>query len=237
MLLSFVDFEEKEELSERDGFSSVFMTLLSNMLNASGRVQVVDDFLIERLLEELNLGLSDLTNPETVIKLGKVLDVRIIGTVSIYHLPAGTLMSLRLIDTETFQLAKAITREFRPGVSLDKELSKLNREILTTLFQKYPLRGFVALASQDRIRINLGSKLGVNKDTKFELLKEQESIKYKGKILHPAPRTIAQLQVVQIEPDFCYAVIQNQEGPISLNDKMQEKTDNLKKNQLPETPS
>ena len=73
--------------------------------------------------------------------------------------------------------------------------------------------------------INLGSKQGVIQDTKFEVLKEQEPIEYKGKLLCSAPKTTAQLQVVQVEPDLCYARVLKQEGTITRDDKVQEKVD------------
>ena len=183
MIMSFVDLQEKGGLSERDGFSSVLMYQLSDQINASGRIQVVERILIEKLLDELNLGTSDLADPDTALRLGKVLAAKIIGTGSLYFLPAGTALSLRLIDTETSALPKVINRQFGPNVSLDTELDQLNHEILSAIIQKYPLRGFVVQASQERIMINLGSKQGVIQGTKFEVLKEQEPIEYKGKIL------------------------------------------------------
>lgn len=225
MIMSFVDFQEKGGMSERNGFSSVLMIQLSDQINSSGRVQAVERILIERLLEELNLGSSEVANPETALKLGKVLAARIIGTGSLHYFPSGTLMSLRLIDTETTEYSKVVTRQFAPGVSLKKELHRLNREILSAIIKKYPLRGFVVQASQDRIMINLGSKQGVSKDIRFEVLKEQEPIKYKGKLLISAPKTIAELQVVQVEPDLCYARILTQEDTITRDDKVQEKVD------------
>jgi len=227
MILSFVDLQEKGGLSERDGLSAVLMIQLSDQINASGRIQVVERIVIEKLLEELNLGSSDLADPDTALKLGKVLAAKIIGTGSLYNLPAGTILSLRLIDTETSALSKVINRQFDPSVSLDTELDHLNREIMTALIQKYPLRGFVVQASQGRIMINLGSKQGVSKDTKFEVLKEQEPIMYKGKLLRSAPKSIAQLQVEQVEPDLCFARILNQQSSIARDDKVQEKLENL----------
>lgn len=226
MVLSFMDFQESGGLSERNGFSSVLTNELSDRLNASGRVQVVDGFLIGRLLEELNIESSDITNSAAGSKLGKMLDVKIIGIGSIYHLQSGMVMSLKLIDTETFELPKVINRQFDSSVSLDTELNHLNREILTALIQKYPLRGFVVKASKDRIMINLGSKQGVSENTKFKVLKERKPIEYKGKILHSAPKTIAQLQVVQIEPDLCYTRILNQQSSIASDYKVQEEIDN-----------
>jgi hypothetical protein len=132
-----------------------------------------------------------------------------------------------LIDTETSALPKVINRQFDSSPSLDSELDLLNHEILTAIIQKYPLRGYIVQASSDRILINMGSKQGVSQDTKFEVLKEKEPIKYKGKILRGAPEAVALLQVVQVEPDLSYARILSQQSPIARDDKIQEKVENL----------
>ena len=125
MVLSFVDFQEKGGLAERDGFSTVLMAQLADHLNASGRVRMVERVLMERLLEELNLGSSDLANPETALKLGRVLAAKLIGTGSLFYLPQGTLLSLRLIDTETSGIAQVWTKQISPQASLEKELFQL----------------------------------------------------------------------------------------------------------------
>jgi hypothetical protein len=155
------------------------------------------------------------------------LAAKIIGTGSIYYLPAGNILSLRLIDTETSELPKIINRQFGPKVSLDKELNQLYHEILTAVMQTYPLRGYIVQVSSDRIMINLGSKQGVRQGTKFEVLKEKEPIEYKGKILHGAPEAVALLQVEQVEPDLSYARILSKQIPIARDDKIQEKVGKL----------
>jgi tetratricopeptide (TPR) repeat protein len=226
MIMTFVDFQEKGGLSERDGLSSVLMLQLSDQLNASGRIQVVERILIEKLLEELDLGSSDLADPDTALRLGKVLAAKIIGSGSIFYLPNGNILSLRLIDTETSAVPKIINRQFGPSLSLDKELNLLNHEILTAIKKEYPLQGYIVQASSDRILINLGSKQGVSQDTKFEVLKEKEPIKYKGKILRGASEVVALLQMVQVEPDLSYARILSQQSSIARDDKIQEKVEN-----------
>ena len=223
LILTFVDLKEKGGLPDRDGFASVLMLELSEQLNASGRIQVVERELMERLLEELNLGTTELVDPDTALRLGKILAAKIIGTGALYFMPASTMLSLRLIDTETAGLPKVINRQFDRRTSLDSELNNINDEIQKALVQKYPLQGFVVQASQDRILINLGSKQGVHKETQFEVLKEQEPIKYKGKILHPPPKIIAQLQVDQVDQDLCYARILDKQGSIARDDKVREK--------------
>jgi len=227
MVMTFVDLQEKGGLPERDGLSSVLMFQLSDQLNASGRIHVVERILIEKLLEELDLGSSELADPETALRLGKVLAAKIIGTGSIYYLPAGNILSLRLIDTETSELPKIINRQFGPNPSLDTELNQLNQEILTAIMQTYPLQGYIVQASSDRIMINLGSKQGVSQGTKFEVLKEKEPIEYKGKKLRGAPEVVATLEVVQVEPDLSYARILSQQVPIARDDKIQEKVGKL----------
>jgi tetratricopeptide (TPR) repeat protein len=227
MIMTFIDLQEKGGLAEREGLSSVMMIQLSDQLNASGRIQVVERVLIEKLLEELDLGSSELADPDTALRLGKVLAAKLIGTGSLFYLPVGNVLSLRLIDTETSALPKVINRQFGANPSMEKELARLNREILTAIRQKYPLQGYVVQASSDRILINLGSKQGVSRNLKFEVLKEKEPIKYKGKILRGAPEVVALLQVEQVEPDLSYARILSQQNPVARDDKIREKVENL----------
>ena len=224
MVLSFVDFQEKGGLSERDGFSTVLTTQLSDQLNASGRVQAVERVLIERLLEELNLGSSELADPETALKLGKVLAAKVIGTGTLFFLPDGTILNMRLIDTETSAIPKVVTKQFTSEVSFDKEIGKLNREILKAIIDNYPLQGYVVQISADQqVMVNLGAKQGVVLGTKFDVIEEQAPVEYKGKLLRGAPKTVAQIEIVRVEPDLSYARILNQERTLKTDDKVKEK--------------
>jgi tetratricopeptide (TPR) repeat protein len=223
MVLSFVDFQEKGGLAERDGFSIVLTTQLSDYLTTSGRVQVVERILIERLMEELNLGSSDLADKETALKLGRVLAAKLIGTGSLFYLPNGTLLSLRLIDSETSAIPLVITRQCGPQVSLEKELYTLNRQILKAVMEKYPLHGYVVEITGDQAMVNLGSRQGVVMGTPFTVLEEGRQVKFHGKTLQSSSKTIAQAEVVRVEPDLCYIRILSQERPLKTDDKVQEK--------------
>ncbi|MGA1870927.1 MAG: tetratricopeptide repeat protein [bacterium] len=222
MILSFIDFQETGGLSQRDGFSLILITELANHLNSSGRLRIVERYLMERLLEELNLGSSDLADPETALKLGRVLAAKLIGTGSLYHLPNETLLSLRLIDSETSAIVKVITRKLSSGASLQKALRELNREILTDIISHYPLRGYIVQVEGDEAIINLGSKQGVVLGTKFEVLEEKEPIKFKGKILKTAPTPIGHIEISKVEPDLCYARIIEQRRELKTEDKISE---------------
>lgn len=227
MVMTFVDFQEKGGLAERDGFSTVLTTELSEKLNASGRVKAVERVIVERLLEELNLGSSELADPETALRLGRVLAAKLIGTGSLFFLPDGTLLSMRLIDTETSAIAKVVTRHLDTQASLDKEIATLNRELLKAVVKKYPLQGFVVQATGNEVMINLGSRQGVVLGTRFEVIEEQAPIKYKGRLLRGTPKAIGAIEVVRVEPDLSYARVLNQDRPFKTDDKIREKLTDL----------
>jgi hypothetical protein len=223
MILTFVDFEEKGGLSEREGFSTIITSELTSDLNSSGRVKVVERLLMERLLEELNLGSSELANPETALKLGKVLAAKLIGTGSLYNLPQETVFTFRLIDTETSEIPQLTTKQLGPRSSLDKELFSLNREILKTVISKYPLRGYLVKVTGEGAMINLGSRQGVVPGTRFDVVEEGETMVFKGKTLHSSPKSVGQVEVLRVEPDISHVKFTRQQRPLKADDKIQER--------------
>jgi len=227
MILAFVDFQEKGVLTERDGISSVLTLQLTDYLNQSKRVQVVERALMDKLLEELNLGSSELADPQTALRLGKVLAAKLIGTGSLLNLPNGTSMTMRLIDTETTSIPMVLNRDLGPQTGFDKDLYQLNREILKTVIAKYPLRGFVVKLVGDRVLLNLGANQGMVTGTKFEVLDEAQAIEYKGKKLQGSARPVGLLEVVEVQPDLSYAKILTKERTLKTDDKVQEKLESL----------
>lgn len=225
MVMTFIDFQETGVLSDRDGFSTVITTQLADQLGASGRVKVVDRLLIDQLLQELNLGSSDLADPETALKLGKVLAAKLMGTGNLIHTPGGTMMSLRIIDTETSEVPKVVNLQFPLGASLKKELGSLNREILTFVMQSYPLQAFVVSADDQQVMINLGSNQGVVAGTTFDIVEEKAPVEYKGKLLKSAPMVVARVEVVTVEPDLSYCRIIETTRALKRDDKAVEKID------------
>jgi Flp pilus assembly protein TadD/peroxiredoxin len=222
MVLSFINLKEGGGLPDRDGFVLVLADQLSQYLNSSGRLTVVERRYMEKIIDELNLGTSDLADPQTALKLGRLFAAKLICTGSIHYLPDQTLVSLRLMDTETSMIAKVFTRQIASGDSLDKELGWLNKEILKTIITRYPLRGYIVNAKSDQIMINIGTNQGVVLGTQFDVLKDAEDIIYKGRALKGTPKTIAKLEVIKVEPDFSLVRIVNQETPVQRDDKIEE---------------
>ena len=76
-------------------------------------------------------------------------------------------------------------------------------------------------------QLNLGAKQGVVPGTKFEVLEEGEAVLYKGKVLSSAPRPVAHLEAVRVEPDLCYGKVLKQYRPLKGDDKVQEKMEEI----------
>lgn len=203
MILAFMDFRETGGLSDRDGITEVLTLELTRRLNESGRVQVVERVLIERLLEELNLGSSDLADPETQLRLGRVLAAKLLGTGSLLHLPAGSLLTLRLIDTETSRIPQILTRRI-PAEAMDREADALNRMLLRAVIEEYPLHGYVVESDGRTGILNLGQRQGVVLGTQFVVLGDPRTIEYRGKTLRGAPEPVGVVEVTRVEPDFSH---------------------------------
>ncbi len=223
MIVSFVDIQEKGALSARDGISAVLTAQLTEQLNQSGRVTVVERVIMDRLLEELNLGSSELADPETALKLGRVLASKIIATGTLLHLTDSSMLSLRLIDSETTAIPKVLTRTLAPnGADFAEEAQWLNRQVLQTVIENYPLQGFIVEVSGDQAIINLGSNQGAVPGTVFEVLEEGRSITYKGKEMKGLASVIGRVEIVGVEPDFCAVKIIEQSRPLQTDDKIRE---------------
>ncbi len=223
MIMTFVDFEEKGGLSARDGMSTVLTSQLTDQLNQSGRVQVVERVIMDRLLEELNLGSSELADPQTALKLGQVLAAKLVATGTVLHTPDCSLLSMRMIDSETTAVPKVVTRKLTAnGLNIDKDMQAINRTILKTIIAKYPLRGFIVQASGEEALINLGANQGVVQGTVFEVLEDGKTIEYKGKKMQGLPVVVGKVQAARVEPDMCSVRIVEQTRPLKKDDKIKE---------------
>jgi tetratricopeptide (TPR) repeat protein len=229
VILSFFDFMETGGLAERDGFVAVMSARLTRQLEASGRVQVVDSILVERLIKILGLDQKDLADKETTLRLARAMGATILVKGSVYYLPGGSLLKINMMDTDRSEKSNVITRQFSSEITVKKDLHWLNREMLTNIIMHYPLQAYVVEVSGHQVLVNLGSREGVVTGTIFNVIEESAPVVYKGKSFQPDPSVIAQVHVVKIEPEFSYGHIKNQRRPIKPDDKLRENIDNLSK--------
>jgi tetratricopeptide (TPR) repeat protein/TolB-like protein len=222
MVLSLIDFSQTGGLPERDGFESVFTDQLSDALNTSGRVQVVERAIVAKLLQELNLGSSQLADPAAALELGKVLSARLMVTGSLYYQADQYLLSLRLIDTQTTRIVKVISAELPGSDGADQDVRRLSRMILATVMEQYPLQGYVVQADAGQVVVNLGAAQGVVPGIRLDIVAESAPVQYRGRQLQGLAKVIGQVEIVHVESDFCRARILHADRPVTRDDKLRE---------------
>ncbi|HEO70233.1 MAG TPA: tetratricopeptide repeat protein, partial [Candidatus Hydrogenedentes bacterium] len=102
MVLAFLPSENRTSVFfERAGMDVVLRRELESQVHAQGAIQVVEREMLDKLLQELDLGSSELTSQDTQLQLGRVLSAQYLGFVDFTQAGPDTLMYLRLVDTET----------------------------------------------------------------------------------------------------------------------------------------
>jgi CHAT domain-containing protein len=138
-------------------------------LQATKRIDVVDRQILDKLLTELNLSASELADPATALKLGKILSARLIATGNIVRQKNEWLISLRVIETETSAIKAAISMFLEEK---DQRLvaGELGSEILQRIKKVYPLQAKISSVEGDRIIIDLGASSGMSVGFNLEVL-------------------------------------------------------------------
>ena len=223
MVLTLIEPMESGGLSARDGFGRVLSIYLASQLNASGRVQVIEPAVLEEVMQKVGIDRKALSDENVVVRLANAFGARLISQGTLFHLSEGTLLNLTMKETRDPAAAHTIQRQFASAVTLRKDLHWLNREILTAVMSRYPLKAYVVEVTGNQILLNLGSQQGVVTGALFDVVEVKPPVNFKGKMFQPEPSVMATIEVVQADADFSYAHIKEQRRPIRAEDKLQER--------------
>lgn len=180
--ISFLNFLSKGAPAEREGEDDYFLLQVSSLLQESGRVQIVERELLDKLLAELKLSATELVDPAASLKLGRILSARVIASGTIMRYNKDIQLSLRLTDTETTLLKGAVT-------AADKDLEKLAQTVVQKILEKiktgYPLRGTITAVTGNQVVLNIGAAAGVQDGMEFRVLEEVKAVKGALPLLRP----------------------------------------------------
>lgn len=185
---------------DRAGMDIALRREVESRLQASGSVQVVEREVLDKLLQELQLGASELASQDTQLQLGKVLSARMLGFIDFGRIGPDTMVYTRFVDTETTSLAAQMTRSLNAFPNLPALVDDLVREILQKVSDGRQLKGLVADApSEDGIIINLGKRHGLKQGTRFNVVVPGAPIEAGGKVLGHRESKVALIEVTQVE--------------------------------------
>lgn len=205
---------------ERAGTDVVLQREIEGRLQQSGHVAVVEREMLDQLLQELNLGSSELASSETQRRLGQVLSAGMLGFMDFVQMGASPAVYLRLVDTETTAIALQTSQpidEDQPLAAVDA----LVTEIADKLQAERSLQGFIADASDETaIIINLGRAHGIQAGQEFVVLQDGDPIEVNGKVIAYKQRPVAKLTVSAVEDDYAVCTLANKSEGVVLAKEM-----------------
>ena len=192
-------------LLDRAGVDTLLQAELTQQLERAG-VRVVDRAVLDKLLSELKLGASNLADPETALRLGRIMAARLIasGTLARSGSNAST-VGLRLIDTETTEIVLPLSQKENEPLDPAQAAERMVKTIVATLHDKYPLKGRIALTDETRTIVNLGKKHGVAPGQVFNVLGEGKPIEINGKIIGYDETKLGQIEITEVQDGMSIA--------------------------------
>ncbi len=189
---------------ERAGMDTALRREVAAQVDENSRITVVDREMLDTLLQELNLGSSELADPATQARLGKVLSAQLLGFVDFARAGSDNAMFVRMVDTETTSVACQVVRNIAEEADLAALASDMADELAKTLEAKRPVQGLIADtgSGEDGILINLGKAYGLEPGQTFEVLEEGKPVEIGGKTLHRNMAPIATIQVKSVEEEL-----------------------------------
>ncbi len=132
LTLWLIDFESVG-YSVQEGESQLLGIGITNALLQDSKIRLVERVLLDKLLEELKLGTSKLTDQNTALSLGKIMAARLILSGKIIHAGNHKEISVRMIETETGLISGAVSESFGGDVSISVLSEKLSEKLLNKI--------------------------------------------------------------------------------------------------------
>lgn len=188
---------------ERAGMDMVIKREIEARIAADPRVQVVERDMLEALLQELNLGSSEIADSSTQLQLGKVLSARMMGIIEFGRFGKDNVMNLRLADTQTTEAHPLPMVQIRDGASLEEIVSGSVEAIIERFVEGRELKGLIGSNPTDEsMIINLGNTHGVTPGMRFDVVEDGDEIKAGGQVIGYTMKTVAVIEVVSVEDGY-----------------------------------
>ena len=162
--------------SLQEGEERLLTSGITDQLIQHSRVRPVERTLLDKLMEELKLGTSELVDRNTALSLGRILAARLVLSGQVVYSGPQTQVSMRLIETETGRISAAVNESFGSAVPASVLADKLSKLLLEKLAKFYPLRGKISEMNDEEIRLNIGQKAGILVGQRLKVIDEDVTL-------------------------------------------------------------
>jgi class 3 adenylate cyclase/CHAT domain-containing protein len=176
LTLWIIDFQTKG-YAVQEGEEKLLAAGITNRLLDQGRIQIVERALLDKLLTELKLSTSKLTDRRTALALGKLMAARLMVSGQVVYSGPYTQVTLRMFETESGRITAAENESIPSAAPLSALADKLSARLVEKIGKVYPLRGKIIETSNDGIKLNIGAAEGVMPDQTFSVLNQDVSLR------------------------------------------------------------
>jgi TolB-like protein len=194
--IAVLDFQlQGQEFASKDMGKIVAEWLITGLVE-TGRFDVIERRLLEKILEEQKLGVTGAIDPDSAAQLGKILGVRTIVSGTLTSLEGITEINARLINVDTASIVAAETVR----TSSTGRLNDLVSQITEKIVQAFPLEGYIVQRAGMKITIDLGTQMGVKPGMRFIAFKEGRVIKHPktGEVLDVETIEIGEIEITDV---------------------------------------
>lgn len=224
LVVAFLPSENKDVFFERAGMDVALQREIEARLQAHDRIQVVEREVLDALLQELNLGTSDMADPDTQLRLGRVLSAQLLGLTDFTQTGPEKTLYLRMVDTETTSIDTQVSRPLAESAALDETVNAVVDELVTKVLASRKLQGLIAdVPSPDEVYINLGRAHGVTPGTRFAVLQDGGAIEVGGKTLGRRQMPVGTLEVTEVEDQLSLCKVVDKKDGVEFAPEMKVK--------------
>ncbi|MBW2308677.1 MAG: CHAT domain-containing protein [Deltaproteobacteria bacterium] len=170
LTMALIGLEQQGDAPAVAGETRFVALKLSEELGKSQRIQLVERDILDKLLEELKLSTSELADPNTALRIGRLLSARLILTGYVMRMGDEKQIGIRITETETTAVKGAVSRTMGKDAKLVDSAVPLAQEILQRIQLAYPMRGRITSAEGINVELNIGSRVGVTEGMRMMAL-------------------------------------------------------------------
>lgn len=186
--IAVLDFQMHGDQNTSKDMGKIVAEWLITGLVETGRFDVIERRLLEKILEEQKLGATGAIDTNSAAQLGKILGVKTIVAGTVTSLEGTNEINARLINVDTASIVSA--ERIRAGSA--QQLRDLVSKISEKIAAAFPLEGYIVQRNDKKITIDLGKSMGVKPGMKFVAYKEGKVIK------HPKTGEVLDVETVEI---------------------------------------
>jgi len=220
LVVAFLDFSTVGGAPELAGLHEAMLARLSQSMQGAKRVSVVDRRLLDSVLREMRLSMSDLSDPDTRLKIGRILVARLIGTGNIVFVGKDKyIVNLQMIDTETTEIKVNISEQGAGPDQILQVADKIEAGVMKQLQRDYPLRGKIVALDSDQVILDIGAKDGATVGTRMNAVVE-EPIKVNGEIIARRLDPIGSIEITEVHEKASFAKVISKKAALPVGAKV-----------------